>query len=128
MSKIVAETILSQIKHIDPMALMAYGAKNFVSTDKPTEIFEMIKDGAPITKKKEFGPMGSVKFKVNGLKFKGYVYIGLDWSDTYELAFVKVINHNDWKTTVKVHKIVDPGIYNDMLVDVLDRIVEGKNV
>lgn len=96
----IAETILGQIKYLDKMALMAWGAKNFVA----------------LPKSKEF--QGGLRFKVNGLKHRGWVTIELTYLDEYTISFI-----NEEVEVVKVYH----GIYCDMLVDIID-YVEGKEV
>ena len=59
---------------------------------------------------------GGVRFKVNGLRHKGYVQIELRWVDDYTVSFLK--RNGD---VVKQCEMV----YCDMLVDILDW-VEGK--
>lgn len=94
----IAKTIISQIKYGDRAALMAWGAINFVALEET----------------KEF--QGGVRFKVNGLKFKGYVQVQLRWVDDYTISFLS--------KTGEVKKQVE-GAYCDMLVDVIDWI-EGR--
>jgi len=95
---VIARTIINQIKYSDRMALMAWGANNFIALE--------------ITK--EFH--GGVQFKVNGLRFKGYVHIQLRWVDDYTVSFLNIKG--------EVKKQVE-GVYCDMLVEVIDWI-EGK--
>lgn len=94
----IAKTIINQIKYGDRMALMAWGATNFIA----------------LNESKEF--QGGVRFKVNGLKFKGYVQVQLRWVDDYTISFIKKTGE-----TVKQLEMV----YCDMLVDVIDWI-EGR--
>ena len=94
----IAQTIINQIRYFDKMALMAWGATNMIA----------------MPKSKEF--QGGLRFKVNGLKFRGYVMIMLHWLDDYTISFLD--NRGNEK------KIVE-GAYCDMLVDVIDWI-EGK--
>ena len=65
----IAETIHSQIKTLDPSALMAWGAKDFIKT---------FTDG--------------LQFKSSGMcKWKGYVTIELNrGADTYIIKFQRV--------------------------------------
>jgi hypothetical protein len=88
----VAQTILQQIKAIDPRATWAWGAKDFVN-------------------------MGSgLKFKTSGLvKWKGYVHVKYDaGNDVYDVDFFRIRGAN-----IIVDKAVE-GVYCDMLVDVID--------
>ncbi|MGC6434280.1 MAG: hypothetical protein ACON4M_08810 [Crocinitomicaceae bacterium] len=96
----IAKIILGQIKFLDRMALMAWGAKNFVALPKSKD------------------SQGGLRFKVNGLKFRGWVTIELTYLDEYTINFIN--------EDVEVVKVCH-GIYCDMLVDVID-YVEGKNV
>jgi len=65
----IAETILSQIKTLDPSALMAWGAKNLTITSKD-----------------------ALQFKSSGMcKWKGFVTISLDrGADTYVVKFQRL--------------------------------------
>ena len=94
----IAKTIISQIQYGDRAALLAWGATNFVA----------------LSESKEF--QGGVRFKVNGLKFKGYVQVQLRWVDDYTISFLS--------KTGEVKKQVE-GAYCDMLVEVIDWI-EGR--
>lgn len=94
----IAKIILGQIKYLDKMALMAWGAKNYVALPKSKEI------------------QGGLRFKVNGLKFRGWVKIELTYLDEYSISF---INEN-----LEIEKVYH-GVYCDMLVDIID-YVEGK--
>lgn len=95
----IAKTILSQIKSLDRSALMAWGAINFIA----------------LVENKEF--QGGVRFKVNGLTFKGWVAIELTWMDEYKVSFIN--------KKAEVEKEFE-GVYCDMLVDIID-FVEGKH-
>lgn len=66
----IAQTILSQIKTIDPRATWAWGAKEFVNMG----------DG--------------LKFKTSGMvKWKGYVYIKYnEGTDLYDIEFFRIRN------------------------------------
>lgn len=66
----IAQTILSQIKTIDPMATFAWGAKDLVNMG----------DG--------------LKFKTTGMvKWKGYVYVRYnDATDLYDIEFFRIRN------------------------------------
>ena len=56
-----------------------------------------------------------LKFKVNGAKFKGYVFVVYDFSDTYKIAFVD-------KKGVAVKEVFD--VYCDELQNSIDEFVE----
>jgi hypothetical protein len=94
----IAKTIIQQIKACDFWFLGAVGAKNYLALPESTEF------------------QGGVRFKVNGLKHKGYVSIELRWADDYTIKFLSRAG--------AVTKTVE-GVYCDMLVDILD-FVEGK--
>lgn len=94
----IAKTILSQIRYVDRCALMAWGAKDFVALPE-SKIYQ-----------------GGVRFKVNGLTFKGWVSIELRWMDDYTISFIN--------KKAEVVKEVE-GVYCDMLVNVID-FIEGK--
>jgi len=88
----VAQTILQQIKAIDPRATWAWGAKEFVNTGS------------------------GLKFKTTGLvKWKGYVHVKYDvGNDVYDVDFFRIRG-----AKIIVDKAVN-GVYCDMLVDVID--------
>lgn len=90
-----AQVILMQIKTIDPLALMAWGAKDLINMG----------DG--------------LKFKTTGMTpYKGYVYVKYhEGKDLYEVRFFRVR-----KLEVKVDKIVED-VYADSLVSVIDNFV-----
>ncbi len=95
----IAQTILNQIKILDRSALMAWGAKHFVSLPGCKDY------------------QGGVRFKVNGLTFKGWVKVELNWMDEYTISFI-----NKKAEVVKEYE----GVYCDMLVNIID-YVEGKH-
>lgn len=94
----IAKTIVNQINYGDRWFLPAVGAQNFVA----------------LPECKEF--QGGVRFRVNGLKHKGYVAIELRWVDDYTVSFLD-----------KAGNLVKEceGVYCDMLIDILDWC-EGK--
>lgn len=94
----IAQTILNQIKYFDRVALMAWGATNMIA----------------MPSSKEF--QGGLRFRVNGLKFRGFVMVMLRWVDDYTISFLD--SRGNEKKKVE-------GAYCDMLVDVIDWI-EGK--
>lgn len=57
-----------------------------------------------------------LRFKVNGRKFKGYVWVVYDFSDTYKIAFVST------RGNVK-KEVVD--VYCDQLQEIIDDFVEN---
>ena len=91
----VANTILHQLRCIDPMCLPAWGAKQLMNMG----------DG--------------LKFKTSGMvKWKGYVLIELDEArDLYNITFGRVRKY-EWKVDKKVE-----GVYADQLVEIIDRQV-----
>jgi len=88
----IAQTIMTQIKTLDPRATWAWGAKDFVAT----------KNG--------------LLFKSSGMvKWKGYVHITLDeGQDLYDIEFYKM---RGVKRTVAA-KV--EGIFADQLVELID--------
>lgn len=91
----VAQTILSQIKAIDPRATWAWGAKDFVNMG----------DG--------------LQFKTSGMvKWKGQVYIKYNGAtDLYDLSFFRVRGAN-----VKFDETASD-IYAEDLVRIIDSVV-----
>ena len=91
----IAQTILSQIKTIDPMATFAWGAKEFVNMG----------DG--------------LKFKTSGMvKWKGYVYVKYNaGTDLYDSEFCRIRGAN-----IKTDKGMTD-IFAEDLVNVIDSVV-----
>lgn len=91
----IAQTILSQIKTLDPRAIWAWGAKEFVNMG----------DG--------------LKFKTSGMvKNKCYVYIKYnEGTDLYDIQFYKLRNFE-----VNVIKNYD-GVFACDLVQIIDSVV-----
>ena len=91
----IAQTILSQIKTIDPMATFAWGAKDLVNMG----------DG--------------LKFKTSGMvKWKGQVYIKYNGAtDLYDISFFRIRGAN-----VKFDE-VSSGVFAEDLVNVIDSVV-----
>lgn len=91
----IAQTILSQIKTIDPRATWAWGAKELVNMG----------DG--------------LKFKTSGMvKWKGYVYIKYnEGTDLYDIEFFRIRN-----CEIKCDKGMTD-IYAEDLVRVIDSVV-----
>jgi len=90
-----AQIILSQIKSLDPMALMAWGAKDLLNMG----------DG--------------LKFRTSGMTpWKGYVYIRYnEATDLYDVRFMR------FRKFDLVEDVTHNDIYFDSLVDVIDRKV-----
>lgn len=95
----IRQTILHQIKTLDAWALMAYGAEGYRTLEEHEEY------------------QGGVSFTVSGLEYTGVVEIALMWNDTYRI-----------RTFNSAREIRDQisEVYFDMLVEVLDRLVEGR--
>lgn len=91
----IAQTILSQIKTLDRLALMAWGTKEMMNTG----------DG--------------LKFKTSGLvRWKGYVHIRYDsGQDLYNIDFFKIRNRS-----LKYTKRVD-GVFAEDMVRIIDEVV-----
>lgn len=91
----IAQTIFQQIRAIDPMAIFAWGAKDFVNMG----------DG--------------LKFKTSGMtKFKGYVYVKYNsGTDLYEVQFFRLRK----LVPVVVNTVND--VYAEDLVSVIDETV-----
>jgi hypothetical protein len=91
----IAQTILSQIKTIDPRATWAWGAKELVNMG----------DG--------------LKFKTSGMvKWKGYVYIKYnEGTDLYDIEFFRIRGVN-----IKTDKGMTD-IFAEDLVNVIDEVV-----
>lgn len=91
----IAQTILGQIKAVDPRAIGAWGAKDFVNTGL------------------------GLRFKTTGLvRWKGYVHVVYDeGADLYNVEFLRVRAGK-----VKRDKVAE-GIFAEQLVDVIDEQV-----
>lgn len=90
-----AQIILSQIKSLDPMALMAWGAKDLMN-------------------------MGNgLKFRTSGMTpWKGWVYIQYNaGADLYNVRFMR------WRKFDLVEDVTHEDVYFDSLVEVIDRKV-----
>ena len=91
----IAQTILSQIKTIDPMATFAWGAKDLANMG----------DG--------------LKFKTTGMvKWKGYVYVKYNQgTDLYDIDFFRIRNFE-----VKNDKQMRD-VFAEDLVNIIDSVV-----
>lgn len=119
----VAKTIIDQINSADPTALMAWGTHNPVGSDKETTLVEYNRNNPVKTIYKDFGCRGWVQFDVNGLKFKGRVYVGLNAMDLYDVLLIKNTLHKDYSmSSEKVGEAND--IYCDDLMTTIDRMIE----
>lgn len=95
----VGQIIWSQIKagSSNQSQIMSWGVRGLLTSDKD----------------------GWLRFKVSGLKFKGYVRVTLDRvSDTYIIEFFKIR-----KDKVKIHQTYKD-VYCDMLFELIDEYVE----
>jgi hypothetical protein len=105
----IATIIRNQIKAINSMALMSWGAKDFVS-------FTNLVQEVPVS-----GP--GLQFEVHGPKLKGKIIIGLNGNDLYDIAGITVNTRsgaNFGKITVKGAKRDVPA---ENLVQAIDDIV-----
>ena len=110
--KLIAATILNQIKGLDRNALPAWAAKNFLVTG-----------GSAVTPEVVLGP--GIQFDVRGSKFKGRIIIGLNAHDLYDIAAFRVSTAAAQLlagTNLKVHKHL-VGIPVENLVSAIDGIV-----
>lgn len=91
----LAQTILYQIKTLDPMALFAWGAKNLVSME----------DG--------------LKFQTSGMTpWKGHVYVKYVYGrDLYEVQFFRIR-----KGEIKMDEVIED-VYAEDLVRMIDGFV-----
>ena len=94
----IGKTIMKQIKYPNFWVFGSWGAHNY-------------QIGASDNGKNE--PV--LIFKVNGMKFKGYVRIFYDWMDYYRIEFVST--HNNLKN------VIDE-VYFDELQEKIDNFVE----
>lgn len=95
-SRQITAEIHKQIKHSNLPIYYSWGAHNF-------QYAETMK-GNPV-----------LRFKVNGMKFKGYVHIIYNYADYYEVEFVST--HGNLK-----HRINE--CYCDNIQEVIDNYVE----
>jgi len=103
-----AVTTFKQIRALDPRAMFAWGAKDILTLNEGL----------------------TLRFKTSGLvKWKGYVEITYNaGSDLYDIKFYRVRTPRKTATNpfpipeIKVDEELE-GIYNDMLVEVIDRRV-----
>ena len=95
---VYVNTILQQIQYPNRVIFYTWGAKEFTAAQSNDE-----------------NKQPCLRFKVNGMKFKGYVHIFYDWSDWYRVEFVST--HRNLK------KVVDE-VYFDELQNTIDEYVE----
>ena len=91
----IAKTIMAQIKTIDRMALMAWGAKNFIGSE----------DG--------------IAFDVNGPKHRGRITIKLNDMDLYDIQ----AGHMNRRTFDWIVDAEESDVYVEDLVRFLDGII-----
>lgn len=101
----IAKTILDQIKATDRAALMAWGAKSFISIGEDSH------EGVAI--------LGGVQFSVNGRKIRGKVIVRLTASDTYTVEVGRV-RKMEWKSLCFA-----TDVYCDTLMDTIDGFIEN---
>jgi len=104
-SGVIGKTILRQIKALDRLALGAWGAREFLTSEAET-----IPSGIGKVR-------GGLQMKVNGSKHRGWLYIWLTPKDTYTVATAKV-GGLDWKP-----KKVFKDVYAEDLVKFIDDMV-----
>lgn len=95
---------LAQLKRINTALFICWGATAFTrfAAEKPYQEWSK-----------------ALRFKVNGFKHKGHVYIFLDFDDTYKIVY----------TTIKGRVLhIDKGIYFDQLTEVIDNYVENTRI
>ena len=93
----IAHTIRLQIQYPYDCVFLSWGARNFQ--------YAVTEDNNYPT----------LRFKVNGLKFKGYVHIIYNPADYYEIEFVST--HGNLKNRVEM-------CYCDQLQEIIDNYVE----
>lgn len=94
----IVHTIFEQIKYPNKIVFGSWGAKGFTMAQSNDEFKEPC-----------------LMFKVNGMKFKGYVHIFYNWADYYRVEFVST--HRNLKNVVDM-------VFADNLQSVIDEYVE----
>lgn len=94
----IVHTIFQQIKYPNMFVFGSWGAKGFTMAQSNDEFKEPC-----------------LMFKVNGMKFKGYVHIFYNWADYYRVEFVST--HRNLKNVVDM-------VFADNLQSVIDEYVE----
>ena len=96
----IAQTIHAQIRTMDPVALMAWGAKEFAALgEKPVGT----RTG-----------LAGLRFKVNGMKHKGYVEVMLMPSDTYTVRIF----------SIRAGKVKEKGMADDVYAEDLAGLID----
>ena len=67
----IAQTIMSQIKYVDPYAFWAWGSKDYTALPQGEN------------------QRGGLRFRVNGAKFKGLVKVVLTGADLYDVYLIR---------------------------------------
>jgi hypothetical protein len=101
------DTITNCLKR-NPLYLMCWGYRDLVkikSTDYPEE---------------DFGFM----FKVDGLLFKGVVYVTLSFTDLFTIRFFEAMKNKGG--LLERTDLQENEIYVDMLIRTIDRVVETR--
>lgn len=98
-AKGIAETIMQQMRCPNRIVYYSWGAEKFS--------YGVNMNGEPF-----------LRFKVNGMKFKGYVWVVYDFSDVYKISFVST--HGNVKKEVEM-------VYCDQLQEIIDNYVEKIN-
>lgn len=119
----VAKTIINQINCADPTALMAWGTCNLLGSDRETTLIEYDHNTPGQSICEDFGCRGWVQFDVNGQKFKGRVYVGLNAMDLYDVLLIKNTQHKDFSmSSRKIGEAND--IFCEDLMTTIDRMIE----
>lgn len=102
----VGQEILNQIRVQDRMALMAWGASEYIALPENDK------------------SLGGLQFKIRTPKYKRgvRVKITLNGSDLYDIEIIRVSGAN-----VKVLDTAND-VYADMLIEVLDELIDDKSV
>jgi len=104
----IAKTIQQQMLMVGMPIIMSWGTTNYQSmSEEKLKSFEIT-------------GMGALKFKVNGMKFKGHVLVVLNFIDTYDVYF-----GNIRKDIFKITKIMND-VYCEELGQVIDNYIEKQ--
>ena len=121
----VAKTILSQIDMADGSARMAWGFHQAVGSDKETTLVKYDHNDKVEDIYKDFGCRGWIQFEVNGMKYKGRVYVGLNALDYYDVILLNITQHKDHTfSTEKVGEAND--IFCEDLMATIDHLIERQ--
>lgn len=120
MEREIAQTIVSQVKALDPFALGAWGARDLHALPAGTKA-GAINEGAPA--------LGGLAATVSGAKHKGLLRVLLMPSDTYRIEIFKRSYENfGGRRVFAGYKLKDSveGVYFENLVRVIDGLVEKE--